>query len=146
MSTIVNVMEFKCIGILPDNHQSNVDHLVPLCQLMNIPLLVTDPWIKEIIELYYPPMEIILAQPQDYNLDPYLKGYEVFVYVDFFRKGNGCFQFHDHFTTHKARSVMSLHGNPDKYWEIYWIEQISDEDIILAYGPQLLEMFAYRGV
>jgi len=136
----------KAIGILPEQHLSYVDHLVPLCQLMQIPLLVTDAWMKELIQLYYPPMEIILAEPHDFNLDPYLEGYELFVYVDFFRKGNGTFQFRDYFTTHKARSVMSLHGNPDKFWDIYWIEKLSDEDIVLAYGPQLLELLSKRGV
>jgi CDP-Glycerol:Poly(glycerophosphate) glycerophosphotransferase len=134
------------IGILPEQHLSYVDHLVPLCQLMDIPLLVTDPWMKGLVEMYYPPMEIVLAEPEDFNLDPFLKGYEFFLYADYFRKGSGCFQFRDYFSTHKARSVMSLHGNPDKYWEIYWIEQLCDEDIFLAYGPQLLEMLAYRGV
>jgi CDP-Glycerol:Poly(glycerophosphate) glycerophosphotransferase len=134
------------IGILPQQHLSYVDHLVPLCQIMHIPLLVTDPWMKELIEMYYPPMEIVLAEPDDYNLNPFLEGYGTFFYVDFFRKGDGSFQFKDYFSTHRARSVISLHGNPDKYWEIYWIEQLSDEDLVLAYGPQLLEMLAYRGV
>jgi hypothetical protein len=136
----------KAIGILPEQHLSYVDHLVPLCQLMQIPILVTDPWMKQLIELYYPPMEILLAEPHDFNLDPFLQGYEVFFYVDFFRKGNGTFHFRNYFTTHKVRAVMSLHGNPDKYWQIYWIEQLSDEDIVLAYGSQLLEFLKHRGV
>jgi CDP-glycerol glycerophosphotransferase (TagB/SpsB family) len=136
----------KAIGILPGKNLSYVDHLVPLAQLMQIPLLVTDPWMKEVIEFYYPPMELNLAEPENYNLDPFLEGYETFFYVDFFRKGSGAFQFKEYYTSRRARSVMSLHGNPDKYWEIYWIEQLESEDIVLAYGPQLVEMLAHRGV
>jgi teichoic acid glycerol-phosphate primase len=136
----------KGIGILPEQNLSYVDHLVPLCQLMHIPLLVTDPWIKEVVEMYYPPMDILLAEPQDFNLDPFLEGYEVFVYVDYFRRATGFFQFQSYFSTHRARSVMSLHGNPDKYWEIYWIEQLNDEDIVLTYGQQLLDLLATKKV
>ncbi len=136
----------KGIGVLPGPHQSNIDHLVPLCQILEIPLLVTDRWILELIERYYPPMRLIFADPEDYNLDPYLDGYDFFLYVDFFRKATGSFHFHDYLCRHKVRSVMSLHGNPDKYWESYWLEKLNEEDIILAYGPQLVELLKKKGI
>ena len=85
----INMSLLRGIGILPGDNLSYIDHLVPLCQMMEIPILVTDPWVKELIEIFYPPMDVILAQPEDYNLDPYLEGYEIFFYVDFFRTGNG---------------------------------------------------------
>lgn len=136
----------NAVGILPGNRQSYIDHLVPLCQILEIPLLVTDTWIKELIEIYYPPMKIIVAQPLDYNLDPFLKGYDTFVYVDFFRRGNGTFQFQEYISRHKAHSIMSLHGNPDKYWQMHWLEQMEDEETVLAYGPQLRDLLKQKGV
>lgn len=134
------------IGILPGNNLSYIDHLVPLCQIMGIPLLVTEPWVKELVELYYPPMEIVLASPQDYNLDPFLQEYDLFFYVDFFRKGNGSFQFDEYLSTKKVRSVFSFHGNPDKFFEIYWMERLEDEDIVLVYGPQLRDTLRKKGI
>ncbi len=133
-------MTSNAIGILPGNHLSYIDHVVPLCQIMGIPLLVTDPWVKELVERFYPPMKVILAEPEDYDLDPFLKEYELFVYVDCFRRTSGCFQFQEYLSRRRVRSVMSLHGNPDKYWDMYWLERLCDEDIILAYGPQLVEL------
>jgi teichoic acid glycerol-phosphate primase len=136
----------KGIGILPGFNQSYIDHLVPLCHLLDFPLLVTDCWIKELIERYYPPLEVIQVEAPDYNLDPFLREYEVLVYVDYFRKGNGTFLFQDYVCSQKKRSIMSLHGNPDKYWEIFWLEQLMDEDIILVYGPQLAKVLAKKNI
>lgn len=136
----------KGIGILPGNNLSYMDHLVPLCQVIEVPILVTDPWMKELIEIYYPPMEVRLAETEDFLLDPFLKGYEVFFYVDFFRQSHGVFQFKEYLCRQKGRSVMSLHGNPDKYRDIYWIEKLCDEDIVLAYGPQLLELMRQKNL
>lgn len=136
----------KGIGILPGCRPSFIDHLVPLCALMHIPILVTERAIKELIELYYPPLEIQLVQPDDYILDEALKDYDVFFYVHFYRTGNKTFLFNEYFTRKQARSVMSLHGNPDKFHDMYWIENLVDEDIVLAYGPQLLELMKAKGV
>lgn len=134
------------IGILPGYRLSYVDHLVPLCQTLEIPLVVTEPWIQQLIECYYPPMDVRLAQPEDYCLDEALAGYDFFVYVDYYRLAHGTFRFAEYFSTHKARSVISLHGQPDKWLNIYWLEQLMDEDIILAYGPRLLEIFQKKGI
>lgn len=136
----------KGIGILPGRNLSYVDHLVPLCHILNFPILVTDNFIKELIEIYYPPLPIIFADPEDYNLDPYLQDYDIFLYVDFFRKGNGSFRFRKYTTTKKARSVMSLHGNPDKFWQIYWLENLCDEDIVLVYGEQLRKLMQEKKI
>ena len=139
-------MIFNGIGILPGNNLSYTDHVVPLCQIMGFPLLVTEPWVKQLVERFYPPMKVILAEPEDFDIDPFLKEYDLFVYVDFFRRASGCFQFQEYLSRRRVRSVMSLHGNPDKYWEMYWLEKLGDEDIILAYGPQLMELLQKKRI
>lgn len=137
---------FKGIGILPGYRPQYIDHLVPLCHLMQIPILVTDARIQGLIQTYYPPVEIIESDPEDSSLDEMLQDYEIFFYVEFSRQGNKTFQFHEYVTRKKARAVMSLHGNPDKYGDQYWIERLADEDIVLAYGPQLLALLEQKGV
>ena len=134
------------IGILPGPRAQYIDHLVPLCHLMEIPLLVTDPVVHDLIERYYPPLELRLVEPEDYLLDEALEGFDLFFYVEFSRLGSGSFQFHEYLTKKKARSVISLHGNSDKFWQIYWSERLIDEDVFLAYGPQLLEMLELKGI
>src|ERR1700722_18764315 len=124
-------MLYKGIGILPGYRPHYLDHLVPLCQMMEIPLLVTDPWMGELASLYYPPMEVIVCDSEDFSLDAALEGYNLFFYVEFSKKGHGSFQFHEYVTQKRARSVISLHGNPDKYGDVHWLEKLSDEDIVL---------------
>ncbi len=134
------------IGILPGLLEGNIDHLVPLCSMMQIPILVTERVIQETIELYYPEIEVIYAHPEDRLLDDALKGYDLFYYVHFYKTGNQTFFFNEFLTKNKARSVMSLHGNPDKFHDIFWIERLADEDIVLAYGPFLLDLMREKGV
>ena len=136
----------KGIGILPGARAQYIDHIVPLCHIMGIPLLITHSMIQHLIERYYPPLELIFCDPDDYLLNSVLDEYDLFFYVEFSRCANGSFQFHEYVTQRKARSVISLHGNPDKFWQIYWIERLVDEDIILAYGPQLIELLQKKGV
>lgn len=113
---------------------------------MELPLLVTHPWVKSLIEFHYPPMELVFADPQDYCLDPYLEGYDTFFYVDFFRLGSGSFRFKEYVAQKKARSVISLHGNPSKFQDIYWLEHLEHEDVVLAYGPQMLDLLREKGI
>lgn len=136
----------KAIGILPGPRAQFIDHLVPLCRIMGIPLLVTDPMIQDLIERFYPSLDLVLVEPDDFLLDSVLDEYDLFFYVDFSRCGNGSFQFHEYVTKKKARSVISLHGNPDKFRQIYWIERLVDEDVILAYGPELIERLQQKGI
>lgn len=146
MKGIEKNMGCKGIGVLPSKCACHIDHLVPLCQILEIPLLVTDPLMKEAIEWYYPPMELQLATPEDYCLDVALAGYDFFVYAEYFRKGHGAFQFSDYGTRHRARSIYTLHGNSDKWRDIYWIEKLLDEDIVLLYGPQMIDYMHEKGV
>lgn len=136
----------KAIGIIPGDRSSLIDHLVPLCALMEAPILTTSTLIRDLIELYYPDIEVILEQPDDYILDNALCGYDLFIYTHFYRQGNGRFLFDEFYTRLKARSLMSLHGNPDKFHDLFWLEKLADEDILLAYGPQLVDLIEKKGI
>lgn len=139
-------MESRGIGVLPSKCACHIDHLVPLCQILGIPLLVTDPYLKELIEWNYPPMEIHLATPEDYCLDEALREYNLFVYADHFRKGNGSFQFGEYATRRRARSIYTLHGNSDKWRDIFGIEKLLEEDVVLLYGSHMVDYMHEKGV
>jgi hypothetical protein len=136
----------KGIGVYPGPFVHNTDHLVPLCQMMGIPILCTDPWVKEMVELFYPPMEVLLDEAPDYILDGALSAYDTLFYIDHFRKHSGCFQFYQYFYKgNGARSVCSLHGNSDKKRNLHWIEKFCDEDVTLVYGQHMLDFLDEKG-
>lgn len=139
-------MHKKGIGVHASHPISFIDHLVPLCQIMGIPFLCTYPWIHDLVDIYYPSMPLILAEPEDYCLDPYLKDYDVLFYVDHYRRGTGMFHFMDHVYNGQARSVCALHGNSDKKRNVCWIEKFAEEDIVLIYGPHMKEFIEEKGI
>lgn len=136
----------KGIGIIPGYRPALIDHLIPLCALMEAPVLVTHPFMKCLIELYYPAIEVVLAEPEDGLLDEALKDYDLLLYVHYSRQVNDLFVFDEYVARKRARSIMCLHGNPDKFQEIYWLENLADEDIVLAYGPQLVKLIEQKRI
>jgi len=125
------------VAILPDHRISYIDHLAPLCDLLQCPLLCTDPYIEALIQSYYPNIPTILAQPTDFVLDSALQEFDLFIYPDFYRRYPFGFQFAEFASSHQARSIYCLHGQSDKQFNTYWIEQAADEDLILIYGPKI---------
>ncbi len=136
----------KGIGVITSYTVALIDHIVPLCQIMDVPLLCTNPWIHQLVQLHYPEMPLILDEGEDYTLDHVLKDYEVLFYVDHARKHNGAFQFVEHSFQGPARSVCSLHGNSDKKRNLYWMEKFIDEDVTVIYGKHMLDFLEEKGV
>jgi teichoic acid glycerol-phosphate primase len=134
------------IGILPNHRPSYIDHIVPLCALLKAPLFVTSPMIQQLVEIFYPEIEVLYADPTDKLLDPYLEPYDFFLYVDLFRLGTGSFWFADYFSKLKRRSLCALHGNSEKAWEIFRFERFFDEQQVLIYGESWKEHLRKIGV
>lgn len=134
------------IGIIPGERFSYVDHLVPICQLLDIPLLCTDQTVADSIEFFYPKMNLLIHDPQDFCLNDILAPFDTFFYVDLFRNGNGSFQFFEYLYEGNKRSVCGLHGNSDKKRNLFWAERYADEDVILLYGPHMVDFLKEKGI
>lgn len=128
----------KGLGILTGARSSFLDHLVPLCHLMNIPLYCTDRWVAELADIFYPPLEQIKT--------PNLKDYSTFFYVQPARTAHGSFYFDTLLYQGKARSVCGLHGNSEKNLDTFWVERLTDEDLVLLYGEFLIQSLKEKGV
>ena len=128
------------IGII--FQESHIDHLVPLCSLIGLPLLVTNRELKEDIELFYPPINVTCYESDDGCLDKPLEGYDLFVYTEPSRLATKSFLFNNYYCTHRhVRSIFTHHGNSDKSFHSYWFERMIDEDIMLIYGKHMQEHF-----
>ncbi len=139
-------MNKKVVGVLGGSAISFIDHLVPLCQILDIPLLCTDPWVFELIELYYPPMSLSLVSPQDYCLDSFLKDVDALVFVFHYKKCEGGYLIGDYILHSSAKSIYALHGNSDKKRNIFWVERSANEDIVLFYGDFMIDFHKEKGV
>lgn len=138
MRKTVNYMESNSIGILPGPRSSFLDHLVPLCQLMNIPLYCTERWVAELGEIFYPPMTL-LKKVQ-------LENYQTFLYVEPAKTALGSYQLGHLLHKGSAQSICGFHGNSDKNLDTFWLERLVEEDIILIYGNYLLDFLKRKGI
>lgn len=133
----------KMVGIIPADHIQMIDHIVPLCHLMDIPLCCMESNTASIIEEEYPALPLILSLEDD--LEKTLAPYQVLFYSHPHRLLPDSFLFGESCLRKKAISVCSLHGNSDKKWNQFWMERLVDEDIVLLYGSQNREMLEKKG-
>lgn len=113
------------IGVVEGPRTSFLDHLIPLCHLLQIPLYCEDAYVRAAAEIYYPPVELVET----------LEGASTLFYVEPSKsKFPG------------KRSVCGFHGNSDKNRNSYWIERYADEDVVLVYGDFFLDFFREKGV
>jgi hypothetical protein len=129
------------VGICAGPHIQFLDHLIPLCTLLTIPLVVTDP-------------QVFASALKRYNavfFDDNLEGEKVQEAKALFSVEPGkChssfFQWGEKILKNKALSFLSWHGNSNKYRSEYWAENALCEDVLLYYGPFMADYYKEKGV
>jgi len=120
----------------PDTH---LDHLGILAALLDIPLIVTDPKVYELSQMFYPPQKVELKDPLELSLEYLANKYDVLF---------GCGKFwalellplFDTFFDKKMRLVFCPHGNSDKGYSFDGKNMKAPQDIALYYGAHMLEL------
>jgi len=130
-------MVSKGVAVVPGPRTSFLDHLIPLCHLMNVPIHCSDPWVETCVSHFYPETEVVTG-----DLTPY----QTFYVVEPCRLHGKSVQFENFFQTGEFTTIAGFHGNPDKFRESFWIERYVDEDIVLIYGEQLIDYLKEKGV
>lgn len=136
----------KPLAIDPQPHLTYIDHLMPLCDLVEAPLLCIHEEVANAARLYYPPSKIIVDEGDNYALEAPLQDYDTLIYVERYRKRKNTFLFHEHMARKNCRSLFALHGNSNKNRGTFWVEGFVDEDIVLVYGQHMLDFLEEKGV
>lgn len=131
----------KGIGILPGPRLSFLDHLLPLCHILDIPLLVSDETLSIFAEIFYPKLPLLVDSTLETSLD-----FESLVYVEPSRRPLNAYEFSGTFLQHSGRSICGFHGNSDKNRNTFWIERFADEDIVLLYGNHYKDFMEEKGI
>jgi hypothetical protein len=119
-------------GFIYGSQEHHLDHLAPLCALLNIPLIVTDETLLSLAKEYYPGLTVFFISPL-----------EVAFYL--------LERFPILFTTMPAPMVKALfllnqnspltiwcpHGNSDKGQNSFFMEALKEEKILLLYGNKM---------
>lgn len=120
----------------PELH--HLDHLAPLCSLLQIPLITTEEKIAYLARQYYPKLEVILL---DYlSVAPYLVNhFDILFYSiprDLFDE---IFFFAQKQARKKIHTIWCPHGNSDKGSSTFFMEALRKEEAALVYGKQMIE-------
>lgn len=136
---------FLCAGLIygPDLH--HLDHLAPICSLMNIPLIVTEEKIASLANRYYPGIEVLLF---DYMSVPqYLVTHFDIVFYSMPRDlFDEIFFFTQKLSQKRVHTIWCPHGNSDKGNSIIYMEALKKEEAALVYGKQMLDFLKRKFV
>lgn len=128
-------MAFKGLGIIEGPKISFVDHMLPLCHLLEMPLFCDHPDVRLACEIYYP--QVQLSQDVD--------SFSTFFYVEPTRLGTGRFFLNQKFIDN-AKGIVAFHGNSNKNRNAFWIERFADEETVLVYGDFFLQFMKEKNV
>lgn len=132
-------------GLIYGPHPHHLDHLAPLCILLNIPLIVTEPEIEEQANRYYPQLVTFYIVPA--NLAERVTRYYQVIFSslpkDLFDQ---IFFVSEHLLQKKLLSIWTPHGNSDKGHASYFMEGLVKEKIALVYGQKMIDFFIEKKV
>ncbi len=135
----------RSVGLVygPDLH--HLDHISVLCTLLQIPLVVTEEKLYHLAEKYYP--ELIVYHYNTVELPiKMIAEYEI-IFSSLPRDLiSQIFFVAENLQKKKLLSVWTPHGNSDKGYLAEYMEGLSKEKIVLAYGEKMLDFLKEKGV
>lgn len=138
-------LEKKAVGINPLAQTHYTDHLSAVCVLMDIPLLFLDEKDLQLGLKHFPELNGIFEQFQELTPDYLISRYDVLFMSDLWDRET----FHQKYGPLEKqyqkvlRHVHCPHGYSDKS---YYLKKVAHEDIVLIYGPSMLDMLERHGL
>jgi len=132
-------------GLIYGPNLHHLDHLAPLCSLMQIPLIVTEEKIAILANRYYPELKVIYL---DYMAAPqHLVSHFDLIFCstprDLFDE---IFFLMQKLCQKRVHTIWCPHGNSDKGNEIFYMEALKKEEAALVYGKQMIDFFKRKFV
>jgi teichoic acid glycerol-phosphate primase len=135
----------KSSGLIFGDHPIYIDHLAPLCSLMNIPLFVSEEKIFQLLAKYYPALSVELLNPlrlpEQIALD-----YEAVIHCLPRPLFDEIFFLAERLVGKKLISIWCPHGNSDKGHQSYFMENLKEETHLLVYGEKMIDFLKEKKV
>lgn len=137
-------MKIAAAAIIYGKEGHHIDHLAPLCHILDIPLIVTDEEIEVLIKTYYPPIEVIQIDTSHIAVE-FTKRFDVAFSCMPRPLFEEIFFFAEHFLRKKVMSIWCPHGNSDKGHKVPSMEGLKRESFALIYGPRMKHFLIDKG-
>lgn len=137
--------EKKGIALNPLSQTHYIDHLAPICAIMDIPLLLIDENDYALASRLYPGIATQLQEYGQFNPEYLIANYEVLFMSDLWDRNT----FHAKYSpleekyNKTLRHVHCPHGFSDKG---FYLKKCSQEDITLLYGQNMIDLLKHYEV
>ena len=135
----------RAAGLIYGPESHHLDHLAPLCEILEIPLIVTEESIALAADRYYPNLEVISSDYLGVGQD-LVSDFEIIFYSMPRILFDEAFFFAQKMAQKKIHTIWIPHGNSDKGNNIPYMEALHREEAALVYGEQMIEFFKRKGV
>ncbi len=132
-------------ALLYGNQSHHLDHLAPLCSLMQMPLIFTDEEVAASYKKYYPNPESILLDPLS-GPDWIVKNYDLLFYSMPRPLFEEIFFFAERLFRKKIPTIWIPHGNSDKGSDSVFMEALAEEEVALLYGKRIIDFLMKKHV
>jgi len=129
---------FPAAGLIAGPYPHHLDHLAPLCALLDIPLIVTEPDIHEAALLFYPMLTCqLILMPQ--VAEALFSSFDVLFsslpkpFLD------QLFFIPRLKSPKKLQTIWVPHGNSDKGHASFFMEGLAQENRALVYGNKMID-------
>ncbi len=137
----------KGVGLNPNPHVQihYLDHLAVVCFIMGIPLVLVDDQEYAFAKKYYPGVDVRQVSYDQFTPDFVASNFDVLFMSDLWSRE----ALHQNYASvekkygKRLRHVHCPHGFSDKGFYLY---KCAFEDILLAYGQNMLDLLKYFGV
>ena len=121
----------------------HLDHLVPICELLGIPLIVTKEPLLTSSKKYYPFIDTQLWS-YDEIAERLVHSFEV-IFCSFPRlMFEEIFFFAQHLMQKRVHTIWCPHGNSDKGHHSYFMKALENEEVSLIYGKKMIDFLVQK--
>jgi len=132
-------------GLIYGLSYQHIDHIAPLCSLLDLPLIVTEQDDFNTVGEYYPNTSCELASPTEMPFTVLSRVHGVITALPT-QLIDLIFDVATQTLNKKFLSVWCPHGNSDKGWKAPFLEALSHEKIILYYGKTMKDFMSAKGI
>ncbi|HEY2810167.1 MAG TPA: CDP-glycerol glycerophosphotransferase family protein [Rhabdochlamydiaceae bacterium] len=127
-----------CAGLIYGNESHHLDHIAPLCALLQMPLIVTEERLALLAKKFYPMVEVVAA---DYlAIGEYLVSHFNLIFYSIPRDlFDELFFLPQQLLQKKVHTIWCPHGNSDKGHSLFFMEALQKEEMALLYGKQMID-------
>ena len=126
-----------------ENHY--IDHLAPLCSLLDIPLIVTEQESYDLLSIFYKNLTVIIKEP--FSIASYIaENYDIIFCCTARALFDEIFFFQQTLLNKKIHTIWCPHGNSDKGHSSLFMEGLKGESAALVYGQKMIDFFKEKKI